>query len=157
MSYVYQPPRVPARSSFCAQIYQALKVNPYLVQALQRRPDLLHSIRSRCGGIGVGVIRPPPRRRPYPRPDRNTPIPPYPQPTPRPPRPPRPNYPPRPIGGCGPGKRFDSCGCQCVDKNAITPMCIRNCTQCAVGQVFNWCTLSCVPVSAKIKQCPPLA
>ena len=97
--------------------------------------------RMRMFGCGVRarvapvIIRPPPR--PYYPPPR-----PYPRPT--------------PTGGCGPGRKFDSCGCRCVPKDAITPQCIRNCTSCGVGMVFNWCVMRCVPIASRIRQCPPL-
>ena len=145
----YQQQQQP-NQSFCSFVMQLVQSNPFLVQALQQRPDILQMIRGRCGGL---FMRTPPRRphpqypqRPRPTIPRGPPqtIPPSPQPT------------PGPASGCGYGKRFDSCGCRCVDKNAVTPQCIRNCTQCGVDQVFNWCVMKCVPKMSKIKQCPPL-
>ena len=103
----------------------------------------------RAFGCGRGAVAAPVIIRPRPRPR-----PPYLYPPVHPTPYPRPH--PTPMGGCGPGRKFDSCGCRCVDKDAITPQCIRNCTSCGVGQVFNWCTMSCVPIASKIRQCPPL-
>lgn len=119
------------RPAWCPRALAYASANP---QVMRYRPEILAYIRQQCSPPII-----PPR-----------PI----------PRPPRPGYPPRPHpnprGGCGPGRRFDSCGCRCVPNDAITPQCIRNCTSCGVGQVFNWCVMQCVPANSKIKQCPPL-
>ena len=140
--------------SFCGQFLRNMRMNPQFAYAIRRRPDLLAMFRNRCGGLAIGArlgynyYRRKYPRGTYPKPRPNT-LPPYPS---------FPNYPkPRPNqGGCGYGKRFDSCGCRCVPQDAITPQCIRNCTSCGVDQVFNWCVMQCVPKNSKIKQCPPL-
>ena len=140
-------PRPPQSQNFCVMFISMLKQNPQLMQVLRQRPDLLAMFRNRCGGFQIGAAIGANYRKRYPKPTyprgRPNTLPPYPQPQP-------------PQSGCGYGKRFDSCGCRCVPKDAITPQCIRNCTQCGVDQVFNWCVMQCVPANSKIKQCPPL-
>ena len=118
-----------SRPRWCPQAVAFVRSHP---QLLRQRPQIVAYIRRMCGNMQIPIPRPP------------RPIPPRPYPT------------PTPAGGCGPGRRFDSCGCRCVAQDAVTPQCIRNCTSCGVDQVFNWCVMQCVPAASKMKQCPPL-